>query len=189
VRWIKFKESLFLALLRGRGGRRDIRPPPPALRRLVENVLCGRERPAGGGRQGRSRTVRLRPHLHAATVVPLVRVRARDVARVGMEGVRTARGRVLYRSHRGGRFATGFQSPFAPVSNDDAGARGGVWVIHATWEDLSPPTSHAHLAARALPPPLPKCGGGEGGEGQEAVFGVSREARGHAPCPCLENVL
>ena len=188
MRWIKFKERLFLALLRRRGGRRDIRPPPPALRRLVEYVLRGRERPAGGG-QGRSGTVHLRPHLHAATVVPLVRVRVRDVARVGMEGVRTARGRDLYRSHRGGRFATGFQSPFAPVSNDDAGARGGVWVIHAAWEDSPPPTSHAHLAARTLPPPLPKCGGGEGGEGQEVVFGVSREARGRAPRPCLENVL
>jgi hypothetical protein len=172
VRWIKLKERLFLALLRRRGGRRDIQPPPPALRRLVEYVLRGRERPAGGG-QGRSGTVRLHPHLPAATVV-----RAHDVARVGMEGVRTARGRGLYHSHCGGRFATGFQSPFAPVSNDSAGARGRFWVVHAAWEDSPPPASHTHLAARALPPPLPKYGGGGGGEGQEAAFGVSREARG-----------
>ena len=149
VRWIKLKERLFLALLRQRGGRRDIQPPPPALCPLLKYVLRGRERPAGG-----------------------------DVARVGMEGVRTARGRGLYRSHRGGRFATRFQSPFAPVSNDCAGARGGVWVVHAAWEDSPPPASHTHLTARALPPPLPKCGGGGGGEGQEAVFGVSCEARG-----------
>jgi hypothetical protein len=165
VRGIKLKERLFLALLPRRGGRRDIQPPPPALRRLVEYVLRGRKWPACGG-QGRSRTVSLRPHLPAATVVPLVRVRARDVARVGMEGIQTARGRGLYRSHRGGRFATGFQSPFAPVSNDSAGARGGVWFVHAAWEDLPPPASHTHLAARALPPPLPKCGGGGDGEGQ-----------------------
>ena len=38
-----------------------------------------------------------------------------------------------------------------------------------------------------LASPLPKCGGGRGGEGQEAAFGVSREARGRAPRPCLEN--
>jgi hypothetical protein len=142
----------------------------PALHRLVEYVLRGRERPAGGG-QGRSGRVRLRPHLPAATVV-----RACDVARVGMEGVRMARGRGLYRLHHEGRFATGFQSPFAPVSNDSAGARGGVWVVHAVWEDSPPPASHTHLAARALPPPLPKCGGGGGGEGQEAASGVSHEA-------------
>ncbi len=73
---------------------------------------------------------------------------------------------------------TGFQSPFAPVSNDSAGARDGVWVLHAAWEDSPPPASHTHLAARALPPPLPKCRGGGGGEGQEAAFGVSHEARG-----------
>jgi hypothetical protein len=73
VRWIKLKERLFLALLRRRGGRRDIQPPPPALCRLVEYVLRGRERPVGGG-QGRSRTVHLRPHLPAATVIPLERV-------------------------------------------------------------------------------------------------------------------
>ena len=59
----------------------------------------------------------------------------------------------MYRSHRGGRFTTGFQSPFAPISNDGTGARGGVWVVHAAWEDSPPPASHAHLAARALPPP------------------------------------
>ena len=64
------------------------RAPPP---RRIRHVLRGRERPAGGG-QGRSGTVRLRPHLPAATVVPLVRVRARDVAvgaiwRVGGQGV------------------------------------------------------------------------------------------------------
>ena len=170
MRWIKFKERLFLDLLRQRGGRRNIRPPPPALRRLVEYVLHGRKQPAGGG-QGRSGAVRLRPHLHAATIVPLVRVRARNVAWVGMEGVQRARGRGLYRSHRGGRFATEFQSPFTPVSNDGAGARGRVWVIHTAWEDSPPPASHAHLAAHALPPPLPKCGGGGGGEGQEAAFG------------------
>jgi hypothetical protein len=29
-----------------------------------------------------------------------------------------------------------------------------------------------------LASPLPKCGGGGGGEGQEVAFGVSREARG-----------
>ena len=64
------------------------RAPPP---RRIRHVLRGRERPAGGG-QGRSGTVRLRPHLPAATVVPLVRVRARDVVvgaiwRVGGQGV------------------------------------------------------------------------------------------------------
>ena len=34
-----------------------------------------------------------------------------------MEGVRTARGRGSDRSRRGGRFATGFHSPFAPPSH------------------------------------------------------------------------
>jgi hypothetical protein len=55
-----------------------------------------------------------------------------------MEGVRTARGRGLNHSHRRGRFATGFQSLFAPVSNDGAGAQGGVWVwvVRAVWERL-----------------------------------------------------
>ena len=65
-----------------------------------------------------------------------------------------------------------------PVSNNSAGARGGVWVVHAAWEDSPPPASHTHLAACALPPPLPKCGGSGGGEGREMAFGVSCEARG-----------
>ena len=105
-----------------------------------------------------------------------------------MEGVRTARGRGLDRSHRGGRFTTVFQSPFAPVSNNGAGARGGVWVVRTTWEDsppdfirrLPPPHMHNSLLMPRLPP-------SQNAEAME-VEKDKKRARREAALPVLDRL-